>query len=99
MKLNLSTLSTLRFFAFLEGMSFLVLLGIAMPLKYMYNQPEAVRIVGMFHGVLFILYVINLFAVHKNLEWEIGQTFKAFIAAFIPFGTFYANKKWFNTVS
>ena len=93
------SLSTLRFLALLEGMSFLVLLGIAMPLKYFYNQPNAVRIIGMAHGILFVLYVFNLLLVHKILKWPVGKTFGAFTAAFIPFGTFYANKKWFRTAS
>ena len=50
-----NSLSILRLLAFLEGVSFLVLLGIAMPLKYYYNKPEFVKIVGMAHGVLFVL--------------------------------------------
>ena len=91
-----STLSVLRLLAFLEGLSFLVLLGIAMPLKYYYDQPEAVKIVGMAHGVLFVLYTINLLIVHLKLRWSYGRTIGAFIAALIPFGTFYADKKWFR---
>ena len=51
-----STRSQLRVIAFLEGVSFLLLLGIAMPLKYMYGQPEMVRVVGMAHGILFVWY-------------------------------------------
>ena len=92
-----STLSVLRLLAFLEGVSFLVLLGIAMPLKYYYDKPEAVKIVGMAHGVLFVLYVINLLIVHLKLRWSYGKTIGAFIASLIPFGTFYADKKWFRT--
>ena len=92
-----STLSALRLIAFLEGVSFIVLLGIAMPLKYYYDKPEAVKIVGMAHGVLFVLYVINLLIVHLKLRWSYGKTIGAFIAALIPFGTFYADKKWFRT--
>ena len=68
-----------------------------MPLKYYYDKPEAVKIVGMAHGVLFVLYVINLLIVHLKLRWSYGKTIGAFIAALIPFGTFYADKKWFRT--
>ncbi len=91
-----NSLSVLRLLALLEGISFLVLLGIAMPLKYYMNKPDAVKIVGMAHGVLFVLYTINLLLVHLKLKWNLGRTTGAFIASFIPFGTFYADKKWFR---
>ncbi|MBL4667990.1 MAG: DUF3817 domain-containing protein [Flavobacteriales bacterium] len=91
------SLNSLRIIAFLEGVSFLVLLGIAMPLKYYYDQQDAVKIVGMAHGLLFVLYTINLLIVHLMFKWSILQTIGAFIASFIPFGTFYADKKWFRT--
>lgn len=91
-----SSLSVLRLVALLEGLSLIALLLIAMPLKYYWDKPEAVKIVGMAHGVLFILYVINLLLVHLKLKWAMGKTFGAFVAAWIPFGTFYADKKWFR---
>ena len=91
-----NSLNVLRLLALLEGVSFLVLLGIAMPLKYYLDRPNAVKIVGMAHGVLFVLYTINLLIVHLRLKWSIGITAGAFIASFIPFGTFYADKKWFR---
>ncbi len=90
------SLNVLRLLALLEGLSFLVLLGIAMPLKYYYDRPNAVKIVGMTHGILFILYVTNLLIVHMKRKWNFGRTTGAFIAALIPFGTFYADKKWFR---
>jgi integral membrane protein len=90
-------MSVLRLLAFLEGISFIVLLGIAMPLKYYYDKPEAVKIIGMAHGVLFVLYTINLLIIHLKLRWSYGRTIGAFVAAFIPFGTFYADKKWFRS--
>lgn len=92
-----SSLSVLRLVALLEGVSLIALLFIAMPLKYYWEKPEAVKIIGMAHGVLFIIYVINLLLVHLKLKWNMGRTFGAFIAAWIPFGTFYADKKWFRT--
>ena len=91
-----STLNVLRLMAFLEGVSYLILLGIAMPLKYYYDNPEAVKIVGMVHGVLFVLYTINLLIIHLKLRWSYGKTIGAFVASLIPFGTFYADKKWFR---
>jgi len=93
----INSLQTLRIIAFLEGVSFIVLLGIAMPIKYYYDNPDAVKIVGMAHGILFVLYSINLLIVHLKLKWSYVKTFGAFIASLIPFGTFYADKKWFKT--
>lgn len=86
----------LRVFAFFEGISFLLLLGIAMPMKYYYSDPSLVKSVGMAHGVLFVLYVLFLLLVHFQFKWKLSITLKAFIASFIPFGTFYADKKWFR---
>lgn len=91
-----SSLNTLRLLALLEGISYLVLLGIAMPLKYYYDKPDAVEIVGMAHGILFVLYCIILLIVHIQLKWSIAKTIGAFIASLVPFGTFYADKKWFR---
>ena len=91
-----NTLLLLRIFAFFEGISFLLLLGVAMPMKYFYNDPSLVKSIGMTHGILFVLYVINLGIVHFQYKWKLLITIKAFIASFVPFGTFYADKKWFR---
>lgn len=92
-----SSLSVLRLVALLEGLSLIALVFIAMPLKYYWDKPQAVKIIGMAHGVLFVLYVINLLMVHLKYKWATGKTVGAFAAAWIPFGTFYADKKWFRT--
>lgn len=92
----MKTITALRIIAFLEGISYLVLLGIAMPLKYFYNQPQAVKTVGMAHGVLFVLFVVLLLFVHIELKWKLSKTFWVFISSLIPFGTFYADVKWFR---
>jgi integral membrane protein len=89
-------LGRLRIVAFLEGISFLVLLCIAMPLKYMADTPGPVRIVGMAHGVLFIAYVFLLLQVALELRWKLSRAVLAFIASLVPFGTFYADKKLFR---
>ena len=91
-----NTLLLLRIFAFFEGISFLLLLGVAMPMKYFYNDPSLVKSIGMAHGILFVLYVINLGIVHFQYKWKLLITIKAFIASFLPFVTFYADKKWFR---
>lgn len=71
-----------------EGISFLILLLIAMPLKYMFNIPEAVKIFGWIHGALFIGFIYFAFEVMGTLKKNIGWFAKAFAAAFIPCGTF-----------
>jgi integral membrane protein len=91
-----TTLGRLRIIAFLEGISFLVLLGIAMPLKYMASYPGPVRVVGMIHGILFVGYVIFLALTYFEYRWSFWKTTLAFVASLVPFGTFYADKKWFR---
>lgn len=95
--MGLSTaLGRLRIIGLLEGISFLVLLFIAMPLKYVWEMPEAVRIVGMAHGILFILYVLLVIQVRVELSWNLRKTLLAFAASVLPFGTFYADAKLFK---
>ncbi len=79
--------------AILEGISFLVLLGIAMPIKYMLGQPEATQMVGMAHGILFIAYVLMVFLIRKQLNWNLKTTFLALTASVLPFGPFVMDKK------
>jgi len=90
------TLPRLRLIAVLEGISFLVLLFIAMPLKYFYNQPEMVKKVGMIHGWLFVLYVVLLALAHYQFKWTLTKTFIGFVLSFVPFGTFYAEREMFR---
>ena len=78
---------------FLEGISFLVLLGIAMPLKYLAGRPEAVRVVGMAHGILFIAYVALVFAARRERRWPARTTAWLLAAAFLPFGPFVADAR------
>lgn len=78
-----------RWIANLEGVSFLLLLLIAMPLKYIWQQPWLVQQVGMAHGVLFVGYVIAVLAVKKDFSWTNKQMLLAMFLSFVPFGTFY----------
>jgi integral membrane protein len=73
----------------LEGISFLVLLFVAMPMKYLFGLPEAVRIVGGLHGILFILFSVILLRAHFNLSLTIKLSVKLFALSFVPFGTFF----------
>jgi integral membrane protein len=77
-----------RTVGFLEGASFLVLLGIAMPLKYLADMPLAVKYVGWAHGVLFLAYVAAAFAAADAWNWTIKQRLGSLVAAVLPFGPF-----------
>ncbi len=72
-----------------EGLSFIILLAIAMPLKYMAGMLLPVRIVGMVHGVLFILYTLFLLQAAIAYKWPLLKTAAAFLLSFIPLGTFF----------
>jgi integral membrane protein len=75
-----------------EGYSYLVLLLIAMPLKYMYNMPEAVRIVGTLHGILFVAFMYTLLRLLLSKQFTFKQCVYAFILSLIPFGTFFLKR-------
>jgi integral membrane protein len=76
-----------------EGVSYLALLGIAMPLKYLKDMPVAVRIAGSIHGFLFVLFMLALMIVWRKKNWSYDKVAFAFLASIIPFGTFYLDKK------
>ena len=82
-----SSLSILRKIGFAEGLSWLLLLGIAMPLKYMAGEPMPVKIVGWIHGLLFIAFLIQLYRVQSAYRWPLKKTVLGILAAFLPFGT------------
>jgi integral membrane protein len=77
-----------RIIGFLEGISFLILLGIAMPLKYIFDFPIAVTIVGSIHGGLFTLYVLAVLYMMIAIRWRFSHAFLAMVASVIPFGPF-----------
>ncbi len=82
-----TALSWFRMIVIAEGISFLVLLGIAMPLKYMAGMPLPVKYTGWAHGVLFVLYIALLIWVSIVRKWPLLKIIVAFLASFIPFGT------------
>lgn len=90
-----TALGRLRIVAFMEGCSFL-LLGFTMILKYKFSMPEPNYVVGLAHGILFVLYIFLLLQVSFLHRWSIFKMFMAFIASLIPFGTFYADKVLFR---
>jgi integral membrane protein len=82
-----------RWIALAEGWSFLLLLGIAMPLKYLAGMPLAVRIVGSIHGGLFVLYVIAALRAANHDKWSRRQLLVALVASVLPFGPFVIDHK------
>ncbi len=82
-----TALSWFRIVVIAEGISFLVLLGIAMPLKYMARMPLPVKYTGWAHGVLFMLYIVLLIWVSIERKWPLLKIIVAFAASLIPFGT------------
>lgn len=75
-----------------EGISFLLLVGVAMPLKYLANRPEAVLVFGWMHGVLFVAYCLLLARVYLSFRWSFSKALLAFGAALFPLGTFLLDK-------
>lgn len=88
------TFSWFRKIAFAEGVSFLVLLFIAMPLKYFAGIPLAVTIIGGLHGLLFIAFFILAREVKSEHKKDFNWLVKAGLASVIPFGTFYMDRQW-----
>jgi integral membrane protein len=90
---SIRSLNRLRTVGVLEGVSFLVLLGIAMPLKYLAGMPGAVRIVGLIHGLLFIVFGALVIDNARTLGWPLSRVAAAFAAAVLPFGTFVLDRR------
>ncbi len=86
--------SIFKFIAICEGLSLVVLLFIAMPLKYVLHQPEYVRFVGMVHGLLFISYILLAITLKGFEQWEWKKFTIVSLASVVPFGTFYIDKKY-----
>ncbi len=88
-----TNLGRFRMLAFAEGVSFLIILFITMPLKYVFDNPMPNKIFGMAHGLLFVLYL--LWAVQLKIEegWSIKKLALAILASIVPFGTFWADKQ------
>jgi integral membrane protein len=90
-----TALGRLRIVAFIEGYSYL-LLGFTMILKYKFSMSQPNYIVGLAHGILFVLYIVLLLQVSFLHRWSIIKMLMAFLASLIPFGTFYADKVLFR---
>ncbi|KMQ69417.1 membrane protein [Chryseobacterium sp. FH2] len=84
----------LRIIAILEGISLLILVFIAVPLKYGMGNPSFVKMMGPIHGTLFLLFLFNTLSVGVEQQWKFKETtWKVLLACVIPFGTFYIDRK------
>jgi integral membrane protein len=88
------TVKTFKVISTLEAISFLLLLGIAMPLKYVWDLPQMVQTVGMAHGVLFLLYIAGAVYMSQKLNWTIKQLAIAIFCSILPFGPFYIERNY-----
>jgi len=94
MSLSTSNVRQLRLIGLLEGVSLLLLLGVAVPLKHLYGSPALVRSLGPIHGLLFLLFIIKTLSVGVEQRWKFAETtWKVLLACMVPFGTFYIDYK------
>lgn len=87
-------LPTFRIIALLEGVSYILLLFIATPIKYLYEDPQYVKMLGMPHGILFMAYVVLAVLISGDMKWSTRTLWIVLIASIIPFGTFYIDKTY-----
>ena len=85
-----------RLITLLEGSSYLLILFVAVPLKYLMGDESYVKLLGMPHGVLFIAFIILSFVMRKKMNWNTTSFIIILLASIIPFGTFYVDKKYLS---
>ena len=90
-------IKVLRVISYLEGISYILLLFIAVPIKYYANDPSLVKLLGMPHGLLFVAFVILSLVNSKKYNWSFIKTIVVLISSIIPFGTFYVDYKYFKS--
>lgn len=90
----LSFLNLFRIVAFLEGLSYILLLFIAVPIKYIANEPQYVKLLGMPHGLLFVAYIAMAFIIKNDFKWSSKTFLIVLVASIIPFGTFYIERTY-----
>ena len=83
-----------RIVAFLEGLSYLLLLFIAVPVKYINGDPQYVKLLGMPHGLLFVAYIVLAIWIKPDFKWTNKKFLIILLASIIPFGTFYIERKY-----
>jgi integral membrane protein len=88
-----TSIAQLRQIGWIEGVSYLLLLGVAMPLKYFAGMPMAVKVVGWAHGVLFVLFCFALLKAMLDARWSLYRGAIVFIAALLPFGPYLVDRR------
>ena len=88
-----SAVGRLRAVGMVEAVSFLLLLGVAMPLKYFAGMPVAVKIAGWIHGLLFIAFGLCLLVAHGERRWSMRWSALVLVAALLPFGPFVIDRR------
>ena len=88
----MSQIGKFRMTALAEGSSFLVLLFVAMPMKYLMGMPKVVTVVGAIHGLLFLAYLAQLAKLRTSHQWDNRFSLFAFLASILPFGPFIFDK-------
>ena len=83
-----------RIVSFLEGVSYLLLLFVAVPIKYFQGDVSYVKMLGMPHGILFMSYIVLAVMLQKTMKWSLKSLGIIVLASVIPFGTFYVDKKY-----
>jgi len=83
-----------RIVGFMEGLSFLCLVFVGVPMKHLAANPIGVKVLGMPHGLLFILYITLAFSISQDLKWPKKRLMLALAAAVLPFGTFIFDRKY-----
>lgn len=83
-----------RIVAFLEGVSYILLMTIGLYSKYLLNDESYVKLLGMPHGLLFVLYIIIAFSLRENENWDTKDFSIVLLASIIPFGTFYIGRRY-----
>ncbi|MES2593731.1 MAG: DUF3817 domain-containing protein [Verrucomicrobiota bacterium] len=89
----ISSIRWFRFTALAEAVSYLVLLGIAMPLKYIWHQPLGVKIIGSLHGALFVLFCLTLALAMKTGRWSMLRGAGLFLASLVPLLPFWLDAR------
>ncbi|MEK7322456.1 MAG: DUF3817 domain-containing protein [Pseudomonadota bacterium] len=85
-------LNTFRIISMIEGLSFLVLLFIAMPAKYHFGYPQAVSVAGLGHGLLFMLFIFMSLVMSQRHAWGDRYTLLVMVAGVLPFGCLFLEK-------
>lgn len=83
-----------RITALLEGLSYILLLFVAVPVKYQLGDPTYVKLLGMPHGILFVAYVGFAFYLKMEQNWSLKTLAVVLLGSILPFGTFYVDKKY-----